>query len=435
MLSGILDWIGSWSARARLRRTEARVAEAWLDFGERFIDTDLLRFGLSSDTSVADFNPNASLASMRKVSRRLVRTNAHARNLMTQLVNFSVGPGFAVKFRDPALAERWKSDSRTIRWHRRAQEIVRRVIRDGEAFVRRFGPQLRFVEPEDVRSPDGQRNGWTIVRDGVETRADDAETVLAYWIAVGDGQPERVDAREVWHFRDPISDLAEPRGRPMLYDAARDIENYAVFLTYRQRLNIARAALAVVRKHAGKTPAQVRAFADKIKSGTLTRGDQRSMRWQFQLPGVGVDITDDVDLEFPSHNLGASEAAADGRAMRLLIACWFGLPEYLVTCDAENANFSSTLVAENPGIKALASFQRFIANQFVEFFSWYYGDPAIEVDFSFPTMVLRKPREEQQANEILFTNGIMSRRTWQERAGIDPDVEQQRLAQDGALEP
>lgn len=434
MLDTIREWLGSLGARARLRRTQDRIAEQWLDFANRYIDTDLLRFAALGDDTVSDFAADATLPAMRSRSRRLLRTNAHARNIMIQLTNFSVGPGFAVKFRDERVADQWRRDSRLIRWHVRRQEIVRRVIRDGEAFLRRFGRQLRFIEPEDVRTPPDAPNGETVVIDGIEVASSDAETVLAYWVAEQPDRIVRVDAGEVWHLKDPLSDLAAPRGRPMLYDPSRDIESYQMFLLYRQRLNFARAALAVVRRHVGKTPAQVRAFADRIKSGTFTRADSKSMRWQMQMPGVGIDVTDDVELQFPSHNLGATEASEDGRSLRLLIACWFGLPEYLVSSDASNANFSSTLVAENPGIKALQSFQRYIADEFARLFRWYYRNDELDVDFSFPTMVLRKPLDEARANEVLFNAGVMSRRTWQERAGIDPDVEQRRLAQDGALE-
>src|SRR5689334_9116606 len=67
-----------------------------------------------------------------------------------------------------------------------ATEIVRRVDRDGEAFLRFFlGPdgttRIRFVEPDQVATPaDMARDPSASL--GIQTDADDVETVLGYYI-------------------------------------------------------------------------------------------------------------------------------------------------------------------------------------------------------------------------------------------------------------
>jgi len=196
-----------------------------------------------------------------------------------------------------------------------------------------------------------------------------------------------------------------------------------------------RAAFAYIRSHRGATPSDIKGLADALKSGDYVRRDGRTQRYAQLVPGIGVDKDDNTTYEFPLANLQAADAEKDGRALRLMICGWFGLPEYMVTSDASNANFSSTLVAETPGLQHLRSWQEYIGEVvFAPFIRWLMEDANLQVSFTWPQMLHRSPLESAQANEIEFNAGVISRRTWQERVGVDPEIEAQRLADDGGLE-
>ena len=87
---------------------------------------------------------------------------------------------------------------RENRWQLRQQEIVRRIDRDGEAFLRFFVDhdgmtRVRFIEPDEVVTP-AEFASDPSASFGIRTEADDVETVLGYWV-----DSEFVDAHEVQH--------------------------------------------------------------------------------------------------------------------------------------------------------------------------------------------------------------------------------------------
>lgn len=432
----VREWFDTKTAELRARRelaaSDAKVTESLAQ--NLYVDLDnLMTDGATADLTIPIRD---SLATQRAKSRRLIETDAHARNIVSLIGNFTIGSGFAVKFADAPNRDAWRVDANRLRWKRRMREWMRRIVRDGEVFMRRFGNELRFVEPGFIKNPRDDRAGEGLITEGVEVDPDDFERPLAYWISTSNAaDSERIDVSEVFHSKQPMSDLAEPRGRPPLYDAIADIQNYGEWLRYRRLLNKARTHLAFIRKHKGSTPAQIKSFADSIKSGTIKRGIERgSDRLKYLTPGVGVDIDDNVDIQFPKSQLDSRDAAADGRSLRLLISCWVGFAEYMVTCDASNANFSSTMIAETPAIKAMQFWQEFVADEMRSFFGWWFGDGDIQVDFTWPMMVGRDIEKETKSNSTMFEAAVLSRETWQERAGLEPEIENERLAAAGALD-
>jgi len=437
MLGIVRAWYGAKRAELQMRREAASLQESlfnnYNDIANRYVDVDRLMYGFSDGLS-STLAPNARLAGLQRArdeSREFVRVNAHARNVCTQIVNFTVGAGFAVHFEDAAQAIRWHKDSRALRWPKRRREIVRRLVREGEAYLRRFGngdgTTVRFVQPEHLYTPTGQIDNikgglWQ----GVAFDPEDVETVLGYWI-----NEEYVDAGDVFVFRDPFSDTTAIRGWPMIYDAIPLIEQYQIWVQTRGRLNQLRSAIVAMRKHTNTTPAQLSSFADAVKTGTLTRKSGVAQKYTDKwLPGTVIDATGDIEYEFPAAKIDAGSAADDGRAMRLLIAAFFSMPEYWVTADASNANFSSTLIAENPGIIAMRSWQEFFGDDVQQFVDWWYGSPQA-TKVKFPNLVMRDELKQTQAQAIRHDHGVISRETWQEQEGIDPEIERERMAQGG----
>lgn len=441
MIGILADWWKTKRARQRAALREAEVSEhmfsAYDDLANLYFDRDMLAAG-QRRTGPEAARKRVSLDLARAESRDFARNNAHARNIVFQTVNFTVGAGFGISFEDDAVAKQWHEDARALNWWRRRREIVRRIPRDGETILRRFGTRkdrqngvdLRFVEPGRIKTPTGKDETDGVI-DGVKVAVRDSkldvEAVEGYYI-----DDELVDAAEVFTFRDPFCDANDVRGWPLLYDAIPIIDRYERWVNVRAILNEARASITLFRKHKRATPAQLQTFADGVKAGSFTRLDQQSQRYaQKPMPGTVFDHTDDIEYEFKSPNVDARDVRWDGRAMRLLIAAFFSMPEYWVTADASNANLASTLVAENPGIQAMLSWQDFMAAQFTEFLNWWFGEP-VEVRFVFPNLVLRQPYQEVQALAIEHDHGIISRQTWQERRRYDPVAEQERIAVEGS---
>lgn len=425
MLGMVRDWFAVRRAEQHVRLQAAKVAEGLLNFGDQapYVDTDTLKWyegeiGLSSERRV-------NLGDARRCSRALCRTNAHARNILTQIGNFTVGRGFGVKLQDKGLARRWTPIEQATHFRQRCRELVRRVPRDGEAFLRFFGGEtMRFVEPEYVANPPNVAPGARILQ-GIECDPDDVETVLAYHVALPGLPSERIDAADIVHVRDPYSDANQVRGWPIIYDARSELTAYTEWVEYRAKLNKIRAAFAFIRRHKGATRAQVQSLLDRVKDGSITRSGGTSAGWVQSLPGIGLDTDDRTEYEFPRANIDAGNAADDGRAMRLLIACAFSLPEYLVTGDASNANFASTLVAENPGVRAMQSWQEYFGEHFTVIIARLLDVPTAELklDYVWPEMVMRDRLKDTQANEILYNAGTLSLATWQQREGLDPAQE------------
>lgn len=428
--------------RTQLRSTE--ILESYLDriagLDNVYVDSDRLEWERQINQH---FDPSSPATAMRlgvarRAARRLLKSNAHAKNIVKQIVNFTVGPGFGVQIADDAAHARWDKWVLANDWGRRVRGIVRRIPRDGEAILRRFGsnnePLVRIVEPESLFTPPDLVSCPYVI-DGVEVASDpiDVESVQAYWIKEPNGDHVRVEADEIYHIRDPDSDTGSVRGWPLLYEAQRDLDAYEEFIQYRAILNKVRAMFAFIRRHKGATKAQVQSFVSNIKDGSLgnARTGNKSLPYVHTIPGVGLDTTDNIEYEFPRSNIDSHGAAEDGRALRLLIACDFSFPEYLVTCDASNANYASTLVAEAPGIRAMMAWQNFTGHELAGLIRWVLGIEDLPVQFSWPPMVMRDNLKEAQANQIRHNAGVLSTQTWQERDGLDPEQEAERMASMG----
>lgn len=425
MIRLLREWYEGAVQGARARRVEASLAEAVLSglslTGREYVDTDVPLGPTGGQLRrVVQRYPmqHGALEYAQQQAVRLYSQNGFARNLVRQIVNHTVGRGFAVRLETPEQDATWKATARAIEWPSRRREIVRRVFREGEAILRRFGPALvRFVEPEQLTpTPNAPL--------GVEFIVDDAEHPIAYWI---DGQP--VDAADVFHFKDPDCDASDPRGWPTLYDAQPAIEDYSNFIADRGMLNRFRSAVMMFKKYKGAAGTYMRQMQDAVRSGTLTRPGTTSQANLSVWRNIGriIEHPEEVEYEFKNPNVGGVDASEDGRAIRLLIAVWYSMPEYLTTSDASNANFASTAVAESPGVKAMESIQEWFGECVSRFVSWAAGVDLGEVSVVFPAVVARKELEQTQARQIRYQNGVLSKQTWMELDGVDVRQETERL--------
>jgi hypothetical protein len=128
-----------------------------------------------------------------------------------------------------------------------------------------------------------------------------------------------------------------------------------------------------------------------------------------------------------------------GRLLLLSAAAGSGLPEFMLTSDASNANYASTMVAEGPAVKMFQAEQCFFAREFSRLWRWVMANAvrAGELDedffamftprFCFPELVNRDRPRERMADVRLVQSQILSRSEIARRDGVDPELMRREL--------
>lgn len=393
--------------REEVRAAELEVALAEATYTKRLLKTlteadevvDTERAGwdiVASAGRVTDMKDltgpgvETDLATVRKRSYRAWRLDPHGRGILRNLLRFVVGRELTLDFGDTRrgvwadgvlggivtetkqnsdrLLTRliWDEFVRRNAWKLRVKELVRRTLRDGDMFLRRFVRSghvaVRFIEPDAVATPmaatsrsvqDGDipSEKWplapddvgktTRVIDGVEVLDSDVETVVAYHVRRGGSLSaddfERVPAKDVIHLK-CSADFNDARGTPFLEPVLKKLSQYDTWEEYRVILNKIRTAIALVRKIEGGTATQAQAIIagrQPAPGAPLGRDPQTTSgkREAAFRPGTVLTPSAGISYEFISPRLDARDASEDGRKLLLTIAVGAGMPEMLVTGD------------------------------------------------------------------------------------------------------
>src|SRR6185295_1448942 len=74
-------------------------------------------------------------------------------------------------------------------------------------------------------------------------------------------------------------------------------------------------------------------------------------------PGTILDAPAGLEYDFPAQGLDAGNFVTVLQAELRAIASRLVMPEFMLTSDASNANYSSTMVAEGPAVKMFSRLQ------------------------------------------------------------------------------
>jgi hypothetical protein len=140
----------------------------------------------------------------------------------------------------------------------------------------------------------------------------------------------------------------ELRGRPDLFVVLPWLRAYKEWLENRARQNMWRGALLWDVSISGATPGQVSAAASRYAKPPT--------------PGSIVVHSDREVWDAKTNPVGASDAAEDGRQIKLMAAVGMGLPEYMLS-DGENANLASATAQELPALWKFTDAQQLMAEQ------------------------------------------------------------------------
>lgn len=443
------------------RRLENRLTEAFdellngfVDPREPYFDADGRWIGLLGDLSggSACWAPRdeGQLREVRNQCRLLALTNEFAINGHENRISYIVGSGHtyraAARRKAPDGSELAAQVQETLdefieanEWRRRQAEAVRRCDRDGEAFLRFFvtgdgGTRVRFVEPGQIVTPPRLSNRAN-VSFGILADEQDVETVLAYYI---DGAA--VDASEIQHRKANVDGNVR-RGLPLFFPVRKNLERAEKLLRNMSTVAEIQSAIAIIRKHNAGVKSTVQQFAAASATGSNVNGGTNggAAHYKRYPAGTILDAPGGIEYDFPAAALDAGRYVAVLQAELRAIASRLVMPEFMLTSDASNSNYASTMVAEGPAVKM---FERLQADQIQWDLAvmWRVVENAIragrlprealklvEIQVSPPSLRVRDALREAQVHRIEFESGVLSPQTWSRRSGLDYDQEQANI--------
>ena len=142
-----------------------------------------------------------------------------------------------------------------------------------------------------------------------------------------------------------------------------------------------------------------------------------------------------TEYDFPATGINAAKYVIVVQAELRAVVSRLVMPEFMLTSDASNANYSSTLVAEGPAVKMIERLQAAQVEEDIEVMDRVL-DLAVEsgeisqenrdlmaIDVTVPTVATRDRLQETQADGILVDKKAMSVETLMIRNDLDPEHE------------
>lgn len=393
------------------------------------------------------YRTEAELRMMRSVGRAFWQESEFAINGHQNRISYIVGWGHtytvtgihsdvpkAVIDKVQAIIDEWR---KLNRWMHRQQESLLRYDRDGEVFIRLF-PQddgfirLRFVEPGAVLSPAISEPGFDDSF-GIRTPEDDIETVLGYYI-----NGNFVGSEFVQHRKANV-DSGLKRGIPLFWAVRRNLARVTKILRNMSTTTEIQTAIALIRKHTQAQGQAVRSFIAAKQAGTTQDAGGRSQSVLHYGPGSIIDASANTEYTFPSNQLDPSKTVSALAAELRAIASRLVMPEFMLSSDASNANFSSTMVAEGPAVKYFERAQQEIIEFDAELIDAQLDHAVtvglitpqerslIRVEVTPPSCKVRDELKEAQVRQIDMGLGILSPQTACAETGRDYGDEQTNI--------
>jgi capsid protein len=430
------------------------VWDNFVDPAEALYDVDGTRWaavgaGHGGGASGVPFATEPQLAEIRDQCRSLAASNEFAINGHENRISYVVGSGHTYRVTAKGPSDTAASLVREVQslldefiqanqWHKRQQEIVRRRDRDGEVFLRLFvAPdgmtRIRFVEPSQVATPP-RLAGDPSASFGVQTDAEDVEAVRGYYV-----DEKFVDASLIQHRKANV-DANVKRGLPLFYPVRKNLRRAEKLLRNMSVVAGIQSAIAIIRKHGAGTRSTVQQFVQSQADASLTSSATgRTSHFQRYAPGTILDAFAGTDYQFPAASIDAARYVVVLQAELRAIAARLVMPEFMLTSDASNANYASTMVAEGPAVRMFERLQHEMIEDDLDLLHRVLRATItagrlprealtqIDVEGIPPSLAVRDRLKEAQADQILVRNGAMSPQTLSLRHGLDAEKEQRLL--------
>lgn len=404
-----------------------------------------------------------------RAEARLLQYTPLGRCIIQTMQDYTIGKSAQINAEDEneQAQDYWDEWAKLNQWDIKSKEIIRRVIRDGEVFLRWFetvnGMTFRFVDPEQIKAGN---NGKPV--DGIEVNDADYEEVIAYhrvWTA-SDGtlREESIDASEIDHWKIQV-DSDVKRGVSFFQGIGRWIRESEKWLKDRAMINKIRHIWNVVGEPtSGMT--SISSLKGKLDDATAEPAVGGTRKKKVPRPG-SILFTKGVKWDLKSLNINASDTKDDGRLIQLMIGIGTSLPEYVIRGDASNANYASSMVSESPFVRAMESWQDYFEKVFQRVYARVleYGiqtnavpakwqktirqidtksgedrettekkETTTQCTVNFAMLIHRDIKAESEAIQIHIGEELCSRRTASQKMGYDWGEEQEQIEQEKAKE-
>lgn len=481
------------AAQLRTSALVARRAEQLIEWGELIVDPlaplrgeaeYLGGGGFSAHVSrphdrvggdfVPHFKSELELATIRGAGELLAVADGAAVGALEALTSYVIGKGYSQTATpktpdDAVLAAQCQAAldefyEREGWWGGLDAEVFQRARSAGEAllWIRKESGgycSAEVIEPSWVTEPQGAQELETAYglpaglnwKYGVATAPGRPSQALAYFVQFDGQGGEVVDAAEVVHLRSNVPRNVK-RGLSDFYAGREWLEGVRKLLRNTMSGAAIQASIALLRK-----------WSDTVRPGDIKGATDAAVEFQSVLPNQGAGGTRGVNTErfYPGKvvdmrggdvspgPLGGSAAGVYLQVVQAGLrqfALRWNMPEYMVSGDASNANYASTLVAESPFVKFCERAQARHAAAETRV-SYRVIDQAIQagridaeslaevrarvtLDVETPEVASRDQLAEHQRRAGQYNAGLLSRQTWAAAEGLDYDEEQRRRGEE-----
>jgi hypothetical protein len=338
-------------------------------------------------------------------------------------------------------------------------ELLLRSRREGEYVLRGFEQDknliVRTVEPEQVtESGCPLDKEWSLgIKHKKTTDPETGETIYdvqtpeAYWVKYDAQDPgHEIPAAEIQHVKINV-DRNIKRGLTDFLCTQDALQGVMKLLRNLREGAAIQSAIVGFRKHAGDLTA-TQAFQTGIRdrtSGEIDPQTGRPRNTQRFPPGTILDIHAQEYLPNPWTNQGGGVHIAICQAVYRLIGNRWRMPEYMVSGDSSNANYSSHLVSGTPWSRWCKRWQKFYKRRFA-MPAWKAVELAcklgiigipydvlrtlVDIQVGAPSPDLVNQLEESQIDQGDMDRGVLSKKTRQAHRNLDSEQEEINIAED-----
>lgn len=423
------------------------------------------------------FRDEIEHARIRAIGRLLCNVSVNAKCAQENLTSYVLGTGFAYK---AVSQDGEKSNPKLLAavqgiinevlrdnkwWLNREEQLFQRSRRDGEYFVALYHVgggqvQLRTIEPEQVTEPDDPAEvarhydladrpySWSF---GICTDDDDMERVIGYYVrwrtAEGRDTAKFFSSGQMAHCKLNVDNNIK-RGFSDFYSIYEALIDAGKLLRNTVKGHTIMSAIAFIRQHAeGASRAQVESMRStsaysRYQRPTRTEGS-RTQYTHHYAPGTIVDVPDGQEYKAgPMAGQGVGKAAVEVEQATLRIAgSRWCMPEYMISGDASNAAYASTLAAESPFVKYCQRQQNIYRHHYADIFwkalwiaycagrfdhlgaSWEEIQALVNIHVDVPIVQSRDRNIETNRLRVLWSDGLLSDETRTNEEGYDRQEE------------
>jgi hypothetical protein len=394
---------------------------------------------------------------------------------ITNLRNYTIKDGFTFEVEASSAASDRKTAEALVlivqrlidqfsdlnNWPQRQRSIFWRSRRDGEAFVRCFdqgdgSTLVRMVEPEQVRQGTNTEPNWSL---GILTDDRDIEKILAYSVTYGGNDDhEEISPDEISHLKLNVDECVK-RGLSDFFGGAEAWDGAAKLLRNMRESGAVQAALAWIEQYESASQAALQSAVQSIRDQNRTYYDNpvtgREVNYTKYEPATILKVGRGKQYQPAPLAANTTQHVQIVQAVLRALGSRWNMPEYMVSGDASNANYASTLVSGSPFVNWVECEQSVYTRFFLRILWTVIRNAAehgavqvngqaltfaeiqdlIDIHVTPPAVAIANKGEESTIDHQDIQAGVLSKQTRREKLGLDNEVERQRIAEEPADKP